>query len=92
MILQVLDNLSDPPSQKAALIFFQRCVSVWGRLPGQPSVEDDEANNSLPGFERFIYERLVPALFRVPSLPGFNIKDGQVMMVSLVIIRCQQIN
>jgi len=40
------------------------------------------ANQNLPGFERFIYERLVPTAFHVPSLPNFNLKDGQVTVVS----------
>ena len=70
---QLVEDVSDPGSQKVAVIFLSRCVTVWGR----------ETNQSLPGFDRFIYERLVPTAFRVPSLPGFNTKDGQMMVVSL---------
>ena len=70
---QLIEDVSDPGSQKVAVIFLSRCVTVWGR----------ETNQTLPGFDRFIYERLVPTAFRVPSLPGFNIKDGQMMVVSL---------
>jgi exportin-T len=70
---QLIEDISDPGSQKVAVIFLSRCVTVWGR----------ETNEALPGFDRFIYERLVPTAFRVPSLPGFNTKDGQMMVVSL---------
>ena len=70
---QLIEDVSDPGSQKVAVIFLSRCVTAWGR----------ESNEALPGFDRFIYERLVPTAFRVPSLPGFNPKDGQMMVVSL---------
>lgn len=36
----------------------------------------------MPGFERLIYERLVPLAFEVPSQPDFNIKDAQTLGVS----------
>ncbi|TFK72889.1 ARM repeat-containing protein [Pluteus cervinus] len=81
LLLRILEDTSDPPSQKSTLLFFQRSVSAWGQLPDQLPVDGAEGNTGLPGFERFIYERLVPALFRVPSLPGFNIKDGQMTVV-----------
>ena len=70
---QLIEDVSDPGSQKVAVIFLSRCVTTWGR----------ESNEALPGFDRFIYERLVPTAFRVPSLPGFNTKDGQMTVVSL---------
>jgi len=38
--------------------------------------------NGLPGFDRFICERIIPAAFRVPCSPDFNLKDGQVIVVS----------
>lgn len=76
---RLAEDVSDPPSQKVAFMFFNRCVSTWG----QPSNNGQAAQESLPGFERFIYERLVPTAFRVPSLPDFNIKDGQMMVVSV---------
>lgn len=71
---QLIEDVSDPGSQKVAVIFLSRCVTAWGR--------ESNENESLPGFDRFIYERLVPTAFRVPSLPGFNPKDGQMMVVS----------
>ena len=71
---QLIEDVSDPGSQKVAVIFLSRCVTSWGR--------ESNENESLPGFDRFIYERLIPTAFRVPSLPGFNPKDGQMMVVS----------
>lgn len=78
---QLIEDVSDPGSQKIAVIFLSRCVTVWG-IPS-PATNGQETNQGLPGFDRFIYERLVPTAFRVPSLPGFNPKDGQMMVVSL---------
>ena len=75
MMERVVVDLTDPPGQRSALQFLARCVNAWA-VPSP-----DGAPQALPGFERFIYERLVPATFRVLSLPEFNTKDGQVMMV-----------
>jgi exportin-T len=76
MIEQVIVDLTDPAGQRSALQFLARCVNVWAVPP------PDGNPQPLPGFERFIYERLIPATFRVLSLPEFNTKDGQVMLVS----------
>ena len=75
---QLVEDVQDPGSQKVAVVFLSRCVVFWG----QP---DLPANQNLPGFERFIYERLVPTAFHVPSLPNFNLKDGQVTVVSSIL-------
>ena len=73
---QQAEDISDPPNQKIALTFLNKGVSIWGQQEGQNGTE-----GGLPGFDRFIYERLVPAIFRVPSSLGFNAKDGQMLMV-----------
>jgi len=75
MMERLVVDLTDPAGQRSALQFLGRCVNAWAApLP-------DGTPQALPGFERFIYERLIPATFRVLSLPEFNTKDGQVMMV-----------
>lgn len=71
-ILSLAEDVTDPSNEKAAFTFLARCVSAWGQ-PAQPAV---------PGFERFIYERLVPIAFAVIAMPGFNVKDGQTVVVS----------
>ena len=76
-----MEDISDSPSQKAAMIFLGRAITVWGQLLNE--VPGSEPQESLPGFETFIYDRLVPSAFRVPSLPGFNVKDGQATTVSI---------
>ena len=83
---RLVEDLQDPGSQKVAVMFLSRCVVFWG----QP---DLPANQSLPGFELFIYKRLVPTAFRVPSLPNFNLKDGQVTVVSsILLVRVRHLN
>ncbi|THH14212.1 hypothetical protein EW146_g6092 [Bondarzewia mesenterica] len=79
-MLQLAGDVSDPISEKAAFIFLGRSVSVWG----QPSTANGDSaveSRRLPGFERFVYENVVPAAFRVLSLPELNIKDGQILVV-----------
>ena len=68
------EDVTDTQSQKAAVVFLRHCVNAWGRAEEGPGT-------GLPGFERFIYERLVPTAFRVPWLPQFNPKDGQAIVV-----------
>jgi len=77
------ENLSDPSSQRAALTFLSRCVSFWGQpAPFQPVPGDQTAQpHGLPGFERFVYERLVPGAFGVLSSSQFSLKDPQMLTV-----------
>ena len=78
-MLRIAEDPSDPSSEKAAFSFLGRCITVWAepaKTPGEHQV--------LPGFERFVYERVVPTAFAVLSLPQFNIKDGQIVVVSVV--------
>ncbi|KAF9532610.1 KapM protein [Crepidotus variabilis] len=82
---QVAVDVTDPTTQKVAINFLSRCVSVWGQPVSESSAsangEQGLSSQGLPGFDRFIYERLVPAVFGVPSSPNFNVKDGQMMVV-----------
>ncbi|KAI0775191.1 ARM repeat-containing protein [Trametes elegans] len=75
-MLRLAEDPSDPASEKAAFSFFGRCVTVWAEPPRTPSTQQ-----VLPGVERFVYERVVPTAFAVLSLPQFNIKDGQIVVV-----------
>ncbi|KAI3604817.1 hypothetical protein WG66_008673 [Moniliophthora roreri] len=83
------EDVSDPPNQKAAFTFLARCVTAWAGLnqPSAPPASNGNINHNplndvgLPGFERYIYERLVPTAFSVPSVPNLNLKDGQVTVV-----------
>lgn len=80
------ENVSDPVSQRAAFTFLGRCVSIWGQVePAQAEPNNNALTQSrgVPGFERFVYERLVPAAFRVLSSSQFNLKDGQMLVVSV---------
>ncbi|KAF9036225.1 armadillo-type protein [Panaeolus papilionaceus] len=72
----IAEDMTDPSSSKTALAFLGRCVYVWNRT--DPTKQQREG--ILPGFEGVIYERLLPAAFRIPSHPNFNIKDGQVLV------------
>lgn len=75
-MLSIADDVSQPSNQKAAFVFFNKCVACWGKR----TIEHDQTG--LPGFDRFIYECIIPLAFRVPSSPNINLKDGQVIVVS----------
>lgn len=75
-MLRLAEDPSDPSSEKYAILFLGRCVAVWAEPPKAPG-----GQQVLPGFERFVYERVVPTAFAVLSLPQFNIKDGQIVVV-----------
>lgn len=80
---RLAEDVSDPASEKAAILFLSRAASTWGQHIASPSPsENGQTSGGLPGFDRFIYEHLVPIAFRVPSSPQFNMKDGQMMVVS----------
>ncbi|THH18865.1 hypothetical protein EUX98_g8885 [Antrodiella citrinella] len=77
---RLAEDLSDPSGQRIAYQFLGRCVSIWA----QPPIANGNAqaqSQGLPGFERFVYERLIPASFGVLSSPQFNFKDGQMLVV-----------
>ncbi|KAF9237674.1 armadillo-type protein [Melanogaster broomeanus] len=88
---QIAQDTSDTNSQKSAFSFFGRCVQVWGNLQPLSPGGNAPRPQALPGFERFVYERLVPAAFAVLSSPQFNPKDGQMLMVLLEIANFLQV-
>ncbi|KAI0342761.1 ARM repeat-containing protein [Trametopsis cervina] len=77
---RLAEDVTDPSGQRAAFQFLGRCVTVWVQPLYQEATTGDQASG-LPGFERFVYERLVPAAFSVLASPQFNIKDGQMLVV-----------
>jgi len=81
-MLQLAGDVSDPQSQRAAFTFLSKSVGVWGQpLPDGNTGEIEPGSQGVPGFERFVYENVVPTAFGVLSLPELNIKDGQVLVV-----------
>ncbi len=84
----VAQDCTDPGSQKIAFVFLGRCVSTWGRVSEnqQESINGNKADYDSPdflmGFDVFVQQELIPLAFKVPSAPDFNIKDGQMLLVS----------
>lgn len=74
------EDLTDTSSQRSAFQFFSRSVNVWV-APIEPN--GNAQVSGIPGFERFAYERLVPTAFSVLSSSQFNLKDGQMLVVSV---------
>jgi exportin-T len=84
MVMLLSQDVNDPQSEKFAFQFLARCISIWARPTDAANGLD--ASESIPGFERFVYEHLIPLAFKVPSMPEFNIKDGQMVTVSFRIV------
>lgn len=82
MVMLIASDVSDAQSQKFAFQFLGRAISTWARL-AQADGANGAITESIPGFEQFVYEHLLPLAFKAPSLPEFNIKDGQMVMVNL---------
>jgi len=82
IMLQLAGDTSDTQSQRIAFTFLSKSVNVWGRPLSDASNGDIvPGSQGVPGFERFVYENVVPTAFAVLSLPELNIKDGQVLVV-----------
>lgn len=79
---QLAEDVNDPISQKAAFQFLGRCITTWLEPVAGANGQANGQSQALPGFERFVYERLIPSAFSVLSSPQFNIKDGQMLVVS----------
>ncbi|KDQ14828.1 hypothetical protein BOTBODRAFT_32183 [Botryobasidium botryosum FD-172 SS1] len=73
-IISVASDPSDPVSEKVAFTLLARCTAHFG-------TPASAGGSGVPGFERLIYERLIPLAFDVPASPNFNIKDGQTLSV-----------
>ena len=57
----------DPMAQRTAVSILHRLVAAWSPPP--------------PGFDRFIYETLVPLVFEAPAKDGFDFGDAQAQIV-----------
>ena len=83
-VVRIAQDFSDNNGQKLAFAFLSRAVNIWGHPPSSDEAVNGSgaASEQVPGFERFVYEQLVPVAFKVPSASEFNVKDGQMMVVS----------
>ena len=79
---QLAEDVNDPVSQRAAFQFLGRCVLVWLEPASGSNGQANGQSQTLPGFERYVYERLIPSAFSVLASPQFNVKDGQMLVVS----------
>lgn len=82
-MLQLAGDGSDTQSQRTSFAFLSKSVNVWGQPPSDHATNGEivPGSQGVPGFERFVYENVVPTAFAVLSLPDLNIKDGQVIVV-----------
>ncbi|KAJ7650297.1 armadillo-type protein [Roridomyces roridus] len=75
-MISLTGDISDPASARAALVFLGRSITLWGQPVSSASNGNGHvAEHSLPGFDRYVYERIVTSVFAIPSLPDFNLKD-----------------
>ncbi|OCF35216.1 exportin-T [Kwoniella heveanensis BCC8398] len=79
-LLGLTQDCSDPDSQRFAFGFFSRSVIAWGT---SPEAAAGPARQALPGYENFIYQRLLPACFEVPARREFNIRGGNLTLFEM---------
>lgn len=90
-------DCKDSTCQKLAFSILAKAVTAWATNPsavavpmvvpgGVPALLP--TSQVIPGFEGYIYERLLPICIEVPLNPLFKIKDGQSQLVGLFIPIC----
>jgi len=90
-VITVAGDSSDPPSQRVAWTLLARFTTHFGRtaevqaeIAAKELAENrvsGEEIHTIPGFEMFIYDRLIPLSFELPNRPAFNLKDAQTLQV-----------
>ncbi|KZT57628.1 ARM repeat-containing protein [Calocera cornea HHB12733] len=94
-LMRIAEIPSDPQSQKLAFIILSKGVAAWGVNPALPApngtvaapngtngiVHPPPSTQPIPGFERFIYDHLIPLAFRVPLEPNLRFKDAETHLV-----------
>lgn len=77
-----------PPSQRTAISILANFCLEFGPPEGaplpskKPGANQEIQTHYVPGFERVIYDRLIPLAFSIPLSPGFNWKDGLTVQVT----------
>ncbi|KAJ1307606.1 hypothetical protein OPQ81_001701 [Rhizoctonia solani] len=85
-IASIAEDLSDPASSRLALTFLAKSTVAFAQAPDAPGASAPSVQlDVVPGYQTFIYERLVPLAFGIPASPSFNIKDGQSLSATMEI-------
>ncbi|KAG8841291.1 pre-tRNA nuclear export protein, partial [Tulasnella sp. 330] len=89
-VIEFAVDATYPPLQKSAFGLLAAFATQFGAPEGSTVVVRDRSKanaiqemqvHHVPGFERVIYERLIPMAFDVPSAPNFHAKDPQSLQV-----------
>jgi exportin-T len=72
------DN-SDPTTQKMSFGVFLKMVNSWTTTTAANAPNNQQ--QSVPGFDQFVYNELLPITFTVPMSAAFNLADGQSILV-----------
>ncbi|KAL1916477.1 uncharacterized protein VTP21DRAFT_5668 [Calcarisporiella thermophila] len=76
-ILHYASDTSNVQSQKLAFGILLKMVNAWA----ENQANGTNSSVNLPGFDQFVYGDLVRACFEVPAKPGFDLTDGQTVLV-----------
>lgn len=95
-------DTSDGSTEKAAFALVTKMVMTWGSgnkantssngVPGKTKKDAAASRPSspLPGFDRLIYDHLVPMCFEIPSKPTFDLGDAETQLVLAEIAALQK--
>ncbi|KAF8753377.1 ARM repeat-containing protein [Rhizoctonia solani] len=85
-IASIAEDLTDPGSSRLALTFLAKSTVAFAQAPSAPGASAPSVKlDAVPGYQTFVYERLVPIAFGIPASPSFNIKDGQSLSATMEI-------
>ncbi|KAG9091743.1 pre-tRNA nuclear export protein [Ceratobasidium sp. UAMH 11750] len=91
-IATLAEDVSDPGSVKLALSFLAKSATAFAQAPNAPGAQPKPNAPAVaiqldlvPGYQSFMYERLVPLAFSIPANSAFNIKDGQTLSATMEI-------
>ncbi|KAG8712895.1 pre-tRNA nuclear export protein [Ceratobasidium sp. 395] len=91
-IATLAEDVTDPGSVKLALAFLAKSATAFAQAPNAPGAQPKPNAPAatiqfdvVPGYQSFMYERLVPLAFSIPANPSFNVKDGQTLSATMEI-------
>ncbi|KAG9296389.1 hypothetical protein G9A89_014981 [Geosiphon pyriformis] len=86
-VINYVKEVPDSPLLRTSFSILSKAISSWGGGLTKSSETDDMSirpngiGQSLPGFDRFMYEQIFPICFELPMKSSFNRADGQTVLV-----------
>lgn len=74
-------------AESAMSVLSQKVAAGLAAPTNQHAItKEQRAERALPGYETFVYQRLVPIVFSVPAEPSFNIRGAQPVLYEMAMV------